>query len=68
MNGRNEAVPLPKNCRFGSNEAYVKKVAKIVLLVPKDKTWGVFILGLDGFSADFMNERPAELPRNRRRF
>jgi antitoxin VapB len=67
MNGRSEAVRLPKSCRFGSDEIYVKKVGSIVLLVPKDKTWEVFMQSLDGFSADFMNPRPLELPQNRRR-
>jgi antitoxin VapB len=67
MNGRSEAVRLPKNCRFGADEVYVKKVGSIVLLVPKDKTWEVFMQGLDGFSADFMKSRSLELPQNRRR-
>jgi antitoxin VapB len=67
MNGRSEAVRLPKNCRFGSAEIYVKKVGSIVLLVPKEKTWEVFMQSLDGFSADFMNARPSQPPQKRRR-
>lgn len=67
MNGRSEAVRLPKNCRFGSDEIYVKKVGSIVLLVPKNKTWEVFMQSLDGFSADFMNSRPLELQQNRKK-
>ena len=49
MNGRSEAIRLPKNCRFGSKEVHVKKIGNIVLLVPKDKMWEVFVHSLDGF-------------------
>lgn len=66
MNGRSEAVRLPKNCRFGSKEVYVKKIGNIVLLVPRDKMWEVFVHSLDGFSADFMEARPAQPPQKRR--
>jgi antitoxin VapB len=65
MNGRSEAVRLPKNCRFGSNEVYVKKIGDLVLLIPKDKVWDVFIQSLDGFSEDFMNRRPDDVHQKR---
>jgi antitoxin VapB len=65
MNGRSEAVRLPKNCRFASNEVYIKKVGDMVLLVPKNKAWDVFMEGLSGFSDDFMASRPNERPQNR---
>ena len=68
MNGRSEAVRLPKNYRFGSNEVYIKKIGDIVLLVPKDKTWDVFLQSLDGFSEDFMQNRPIDIPQKRARF
>lgn len=67
MNGRSEAVRLPKNYRFGSNEVYIKKIGDIVLLVPKDKTWDVFLHSLDGFSEDFMQNRPVDIPQKRAR-
>ena len=67
MNGRSEAVRLPKNYRFGSNEVYIKKIGDIVLLVPKDKTWDVFLQSLDGFSEDFMQNRPIDIPQKRAR-
>jgi antitoxin VapB len=65
MNGRSEAVRLPKTCRFGADEVYVKKVGDLVLLFPKKKAWDVFIHGLDGFTEDFMNERPTEVLQKR---
>lgn len=65
MNGRSEAVRLPKNCRFDAREVYIKKIGDLVLLVPKKKSWDVFLSSLNGFSDDFMNERSNEIPQNR---
>jgi antitoxin VapB len=66
MNGRSEAVRLPKDCRFGSAEVYIKKLGDLVMLIPKDKVWDVFVQSLDGFSDDFMSERPEEDPQKRK--
>jgi antitoxin VapB len=68
MNGRSEAVRLPKDCRFKTDEVYVKKVGDLVLLIPKDKTWEVFLQGLDGFTKDFMTKRPKDIPQKREKF
>jgi antitoxin VapB len=67
MNGRSEAVRLPKNCRFGSHEVFVKKLGDLVLLFPKKKTWNIFIRSLDGFTEDFMVDRPKDIPQKRSR-
>jgi len=66
MNGRSQAVRLPRDCRFGGREVYVKKVGDMVLLVPKGRAWDVFMAGLTGFSPDFMANRPSEPPQVRR--
>ena len=65
MNGRSQAVRLPKDCRFDSREVYVKKIGDLVMLIPKRKAWDVFLESLSGFSDDFMNERPNEKPQKR---
>lgn len=67
MNGRSEAIRLPKSCRFDANEVYIKKVGEMVLLFPKEKAWDLFIHSLDNFSEDFMNECPNEKPQKRSR-
>ena len=66
MNGRSEAVRLPKNCRFGAAEVYIKKLGDLVMLIPKDKVWDVFVQSLNGFSEDFMNERSKEVSQKRK--
>jgi antitoxin VapB len=68
MNGRSEAVRLPKECRFKSDEVYVKKIGDIVLLIPKEKTWEVFLQGIDGFTKDFMAKRAKNIPQKREKF
>ena len=65
MNVRSEAVRLPKDCRFGSKEVFVKKMGDLVMLIPKEKAWKVFLQGLEGFSDDYMKERPNEPPQQR---
>lgn len=65
MNGRSEAVRLPKNCRFGSNEVYIKKIGELVVLIPKDKIWDVFVKSLDDFTDDFLTTRPDDIPQKR---
>ncbi|MBO4458896.1 MAG: AbrB/MazE/SpoVT family DNA-binding domain-containing protein [Butyrivibrio sp.] len=55
-NGRSQAVRLPKDCRFSSNEVMVNKIGDIVLLLPPDNTWDSFMQAIDMFSDDFMSE------------
>jgi antitoxin VapB len=33
MNGKSQAVRLPKNCRLEGEEVYVKKIGNIVILI-----------------------------------
>ena len=55
-NGRSQAVRLPKECRFNTDEVAVNKIADIVLLMPKTNKWSSFMQAIDMFSEDFMNE------------
>lgn len=56
QNGRSQAVRLPKNFQFAGDEVFIQKLGRAVLLLPRDKTWEVFLEGLTGFSDDFMRE------------
>lgn len=55
-NGRSQAVRLPKELQFPGDAVFIKKHGDIVLLIPQDKAWEVFLEGLSGFSPDFMAE------------
>lgn len=57
INGRSQAVRLPKEYRFNDSDVYVKKVGDIVMLIPKDSAWTSLEASLSAFSDDYMSER-----------
>jgi antitoxin VapB len=64
-NGRSQAVRLPKECRFGGSEVFVRKYEDIVILFSKRSPWAPLVDSLDKFTDDFMAERsqPAQQER-----
>ena len=57
INGRSQAVRLPKNFRFTGDDVFINKIGKMVVLLPKDDPWSSLINGLDQFTDDFMDSR-----------
>lgn len=55
-NGRSQAVRLPKECRFNSDEVLVNRIGEIVILMPKNEKWSSFTQAIDMFSDDFMED------------
>ena len=55
-NGRSQAVRLPKECRFTTDEVAVNRIGDIVLLMPKTNKWSSFMQAVDMFYDDFMEE------------
>ena len=55
-NGRSQAVRLPKEYRFDSDEVMINRIGDIVMLIPKTAKWESFRNSVDIFSADFMVE------------
>ena len=56
-NGRSQAVRLPKEYRFSTDEVMVNRIGDIVLLMSKDGgKWDSFMKAIDMFSDDFMAE------------
>jgi antitoxin VapB len=68
INGRSQAVRLPKNCRFSGNDVFVKKIGKIVVLIPKDDPWSSLVNSLDQFTDDFMDDREQPIQDSRENF
>ena len=56
QNGRSQAIRLPKECRFSSDEVMVNKIGEIVILLPKHNKWDSFMRAIDMFSDDFMSD------------
>ena len=67
INGRSQAVRLPKAYRFEGNEVYIKKVAGGVLLISKDQSiWDLWERNLMKYEEPFMTERnQPELPQGK---
>ena len=59
-NGRSQAIRLPKEYRFSSDEVMVNKIGDIVLLLPKKHKWDSFMRAIDMFSDDFMADGRSE--------
>ena len=58
INGRSQAVRLPKAYRFEGNEVYIKKVAGGVLLISKSQSaWDLWEKNLLKYDTPFMMER-----------
>ena len=61
-NGGSQAVRLPKNCRFDTNEVFVNRIGDVIMLVPKESRWENLLASLDLFTDDFLSERIEALP------
>lgn len=46
-NGRSQAVRLPKECRFNTDEVAVNRIGDIVMLVPPNNKWDSFMQAID---------------------
>lgn len=57
LNGRSQAVRLPKEFRFDSDEVFISRLGSAVILIPKEDSWDFLFDTLDGFTDDFMNSR-----------
>ncbi len=67
MNGRSQAVRLPKTYRIEGSEVYIKKVENGVLLLPKDRSiWETWEKNLMKYEEPFMNERKQPMAQQKR--
>jgi len=58
INGRSQAIRLPKAYRFEGKEVYIKRISEGVLLIPKDKSiWDVWEKNIKKYKTAFMAER-----------
>lgn len=56
-NGASQAVRLPKEFRFDSDEVCIKRIGSAVLLFPKEAAWELMADSLGKADADFMADR-----------
>ena len=65
MNGRSQAVRLPKEYRFDSDEVYISKQGSNVIITEKKPTWDDFFDSKTAFADDFLKDRLDTRPQER---
>jgi len=56
-NGASQAVRLPREFRFDTDEVCIKRIGSAVLLFPKDAAWDLMGAALGQVDDDFMAQR-----------
>ena len=67
MNGRSQAVRLPKEFRFDCDEVFVEKQGDKLILTAKRPSWDEFFALEPAFDKSFLEDRD-ELPVQEREF
>lgn len=57
MNGRSQAVRLPREFQFSGDRVWIKRSQNAVVLLPMQDSWQPLVDSLEMFSNDFMQER-----------
>jgi antitoxin VapB len=57
LNGRSQAIRLPKDFRFEGKEVFITKVGDKVILSPKPDSWTDFFMSGEKADPDFMKDR-----------
>jgi antitoxin VapB len=57
MNGRSQAVRLPKDFRFDCDEVFVRKHGDGIIISPKTNTWDDFFNQESAFDDSFLVDR-----------
>jgi antitoxin VapB len=65
INGRSQAVRLPKEFRFEGDEVFIKRIGDAVVLLPRKGGWGALTQALTAFEPGFVMER--DQPQNQKR-
>ena len=65
MNGRSQAVRLPKEYRFDTEEVYISKLGDNVIISAKEPSWDDFFDRKSSFGEEFLNNRDLSLPQER---
>jgi antitoxin VapB len=55
--GQQQVLSLPHEFHFEGNEVYIKRIGRMVVLIPKEDPWEPLINSLSQFTEDFMSER-----------
>lgn len=65
MNGRSQAVRLPKDFRFDCDEVYVREQGNEIILSPAKPSWDDFFEQRSAFGEDYLPDREDIPPQQR---
>ena len=65
MNGRSQAVRLPKEYLFDTDEVYITRQGQNIIISAKKPTWDEFFDSEPIFDADFLKDRLDTQPQER---
>ncbi len=65
MNGRSQAVRLPKEYRFDTDEVYISRQGQNIIISEKKPTWDEFFDSKPAFDDDFLSDRIDTQPQER---
>jgi len=68
MNGRSQAVRLPKEYRFECDEVFVQRQGDCVILTAKKPDWDEFFDAISVFDEEFLADRDDLPPQERDSF
>ena len=57
MNGRSQAIRLPKEFRFEGDEVYIRKIGNDIVISSKKPSWDEFFNQKPAFDNDFLSDR-----------
>lgn len=57
MNGRSQAVRLPREYRIKGKSTAITRIGEMVILFPRRKGWDILEHGLGMFTREFMEDR-----------
>ena len=64
-NGRSQAVRLPKEFHFDTDEAYITRQGENIVISAKKTTWDEFFDSKPAFDDDFLQDRNDQHPQER---
>lgn len=65
-NGGSQALRIPKEFRYDTNEVMVNRIGNIMIVTPKNNKWSGLLQSLDMFTDDFMADGRGKLPAQER--
>ena len=68
MNGRSQAIRLPREFRFKSREVLIEQEGDALIIRPKPDSWDDFFASPERVPADFMTDRQDTPPQEREVF